>query len=213
MSCCPGIWYCTPDGLVDVYPDEDGVYTPPSGFTGGPFASADDATGDCECLVTATCHGEEYTVPTQAVGTLADCTGAFTAHSSESMENISPYPCSLTYASGLYGFPEWPYPTGEPVQINFVYWGINLYWGSVDGQYRWTWVINSDTHLEGVGYSFVYTPAPGWTSFGYGAGTVGGWKVNTGYDTRTGGPVLVGRLALLDGGAVEVAATDLYFNG
>lgn len=32
-SCCP-LWYCTPDGPVEVSADADGVYTPPEGWDG-----------------------------------------------------------------------------------------------------------------------------------------------------------------------------------
>lgn len=83
MSCCPNIWYCTPAGPVAVSPDGAGLYTPPAGWTGGPFADYDDAVASadgCGCapdpLVT-TCGGFAVSFPTLVFVTIADLTGDF----------------------------------------------------------------------------------------------------------------------------------------
>lgn len=47
MSCCPSIWYCTPDGPEEVLADGSGIYTPPADWTGGPWLTEAEATAYC----------------------------------------------------------------------------------------------------------------------------------------------------------------------
>lgn len=77
-SCCP-LWYCTPDGPVEVTADENGKYTPPEDWDGSPphltEAEAEEAcpTPPLE-LSCANCE-EPYTVPPDVVMSFANTTG------------------------------------------------------------------------------------------------------------------------------------------
>ncbi len=75
MSCCPSIWWCTPDGPVEVTPDGSGVYTRPAGATGHPYKSLADAMAGCPEPLLYPCNGAD--IPTDSVVyiTLADLTG------------------------------------------------------------------------------------------------------------------------------------------
>lgn len=102
MACCPSIWYCTADGLVEVAPDEDGEYTPPDGWTGGgPYPSPEYAVGDCGCDETMTCGGFTYTFPSAVVITLTNTTGCATDQSVPNYyEAENEEYCSVAFGGG-----------------------------------------------------------------------------------------------------------------
>lgn len=68
MSCCPKTYWCTSDGLIGVEADDDGVYTPPDGATGGPYATR--AEGGIACPASVQCPecDEPFEIPSGAVG-------------------------------------------------------------------------------------------------------------------------------------------------
>lgn len=47
MACCPSVWWCTPEGPVEVEFDENGEAYRPEGATGEPFATRDAAVAEC----------------------------------------------------------------------------------------------------------------------------------------------------------------------
>ncbi len=82
MSCCPSIWWCTPDGPEEVTPDGDGVYTRPAGATGHPFKSLADALAVCSgvpWLAVCSEGASPLTVAQVVYATLTDKTGDLAA--------------------------------------------------------------------------------------------------------------------------------------
>lgn len=68
MACCASLWYCTPDGPVEVTPDVDGVYTPPAEWDGSePHLTEAAAEAACPTptlppVDTACCDGVQQTL-------------------------------------------------------------------------------------------------------------------------------------------------------
>lgn len=75
MSCCPSIWWCTPDGPVEVTPDGDGLYTRPEGASGHPFKSLEDALDVCQYPVLETCTECRFTYREVVTLSLENATG------------------------------------------------------------------------------------------------------------------------------------------
>ncbi len=105
MSCCPSIWWCTPDGPEEVSPDGDGVYTRPAAASGHPFKSEAEAYEACPLppQLLDMCCGTEYPdgmpVRTGVVISLVNRTGVYAGYPNSVFVDLDGSSCSSSSCS------------------------------------------------------------------------------------------------------------------
>lgn len=139
MPCCPPLWYCTPNGFVRVMPDAANHYNPPGGFTGGPWATLDEALSACNPVTLKDCGGgcAQFVFPHHFTIAFVNKTGVATSLPNSKLFTIrtaptgagctgDPVPCygadTIGFGGACVGSP----PTGFAMTMGFVPAGIQF---------------------------------------------------------------------------------------